>query len=161
MSDADRQSLSSAFDAMLSETKRELDGLYGGVLSPAPRDDRPSPRPSLARAPAEKSSDAERFLNDRYGDGWRQEILEQKRDGDEVLVLGKLVIDDQDISKTQFGRARIAGGAPSNRATGSAGGIGFAISAAPGEGRPVGEDAETAAYRAAARDALAKCVAML
>jgi len=168
MASRDRQSLSSAFDDMLKQTWRELDGLHDGPTgssslterAAAPSPPPPSPRSRVSR-PSGGSSDAERFLNDRYGDGWRQEILERKRDGDEVVVLCKLIIEDQDISKTQFGRAHVAGNAPGASVAGTSGGVSFGIGEPRDHGRAPGENAEAVAYRAAASDALAKCVAML
>ena len=44
---------------------------------------------------------------------------------------------------------------------GRSGGISFAIGERHDDDRSLGEDAETTAYRVAAADALAKCVAML
>lgn len=171
MANEDRQSLSSAFDDMLKQTRRELDGLYdGSVNSPSTseRSTAPSPlaapsptQPSRAPRPSGGSSDAERFLNDRYGDGWRQDILERTRDGDEVVVLCKLTIDDQGIAKTQFGRARILGAKSSSTVAGTVGGISFGLGGAGNGNRARDETAESAAYRTAAEDALTKCVAML
>ena len=167
MADENRQSMSSAFDDMLKQTRRELEGLYSGshmpeatgVRLPLPTQAPSRPASGAARR-ASGGSDAERFLNDRYGDGWTQEILEQKRDGDEVVVLCKLVIEAHDISKTQFGRARVTGGG-SAKMIGSAGGVSFSLGGQIDDGRVSSSDAEAAAYREAARDALAKCAAML
>lgn len=167
MANRDHQSLSSAFDDMLKDTWREFDGLYGAsqsspasVGSPSPAPQRPPPARSASLSSRSTVSNAERFLNDRYGDGWSQEILEQRRDGDEVIALCKLVIEDQGISKTQFGRARVAGGG-GGKVAGSAGGVSFSLAGQSDDGRRVGADAEAAAYREAAQDALAKCVALL
>jgi len=171
MSSEDRQSLSSAFDNMLKDARRELDGLFDGSVT-ARADERPtasspySPPPKPRKSSPQSSSrsanlsDAERFLNDRYADGWRREILERKRDGNEVVVLCKLIVEDHDISKTQFGRARVGGG-NAVAVGGTSGGVSFGVGGSRERDRTSGENAESVAYRVATADALAKCVAML
>ena len=54
-------------------------------------------------------SPAARRLNERFGDDWRFEIAEQTRDGDEAIVLCKLIFGKDGAVRTQFGRARISG----------------------------------------------------
>ena len=162
MASGDRQSMSSVFDDMLRDTWRELDDLYDRPAKPAatPRSQAaatPASAPAPRRPEPSNVSEPERFLNDRYGDGWRQEIVEKKRDGDEVVVLAKLVIDAHDIVKTQFGRARIAG--RRGGVAGTSGGVRFAMG--EGRGSRPGATAEANAYAKAAADALAKCVAIL
>ena len=137
MANERRDRLSSGFDDMLDRNRQALDALYGGRTAPerAPRDRQPSaPEPAT---PA--SSDPKRFLDDRYGNGWAYEITERRRDGDEVIVLLKLTVADQNISKSQFGSARIGGAG--NGAAGTVDGVAFTLS--PG---PARADSEEAAY---------------
>ena len=114
MANGDHQSLSSAFDDMLEVNWRELEGLYSGSQTPAVTRDMPTASPqspsrtlSQFTRPASGTSDAERFLNDRYGDGWKQEILEQKRDGDEVVIRveddGSIVMGITDYAQDAMG----------------------------------------------------------
>lgn len=158
MANGDRQSLSSAFDDMLQDGWRELETLYDGPAKPAARAAEPARTPASDGRNRAAESEPERFLNDRYGTGWRQEVLERKRDGDEVVVLAKLVIDDPEIVKTQFGRARVAGAGSAT--AGTSGGISFAFADSGGTAS-AGASGETEAYDAAAADALRKCVAIL
>ena len=51
-----------------------------------------------------------RRLNERFGNDWRYEIAEQQRDGDEAIVLCKLVLGKDGAVRTHFGRARISEG---------------------------------------------------
>ena len=129
---------------MLEDSQRALESLYQG--SPA------APRP-VPRAPR---SEAERFLDDRYGEGWRCEVSERRREGDEVLVLCKLVIPERDILRSQFGRARIGGGEAPLR--GSSAGTAFTLG---GDAPALRGDGIEAAYRRAEADGLVKCVALL
>ena len=157
---ADRKSsLSIPFDAMLDGNRRAFDALYVGRGSP----DRTAV-PALSVAPigaarrAAGKSDAVRFLDDRYGEGWAYEVAERRRDGDEIIVLCKLIIGDRETAKSQFGRSRI-GGEPA--IAGSADGVRFAIGPEPARGSADAGDPEEAAFRRAVDGALAKCVDML
>lgn len=136
-------STDSPFDTMLDDARRELDALAGEPSAPAPR---------VAESPADLS-EPERFLNDRYGDGWQVEIAERRREGDEVVVLCRLTVPEHDITRAQFGRARIGATAPLN---GSSGGVAFSLGAV---GQGAGEELQ--AYASAEANGLAKCVALL
>ena len=144
MSERRGSEFSAAFDAMLEDSRRALDSLYQGST--------PEPRP----APRAPRSEAERFLDDRYGDGWRCEVSERRREGDEVLVLCKLVIPAHDILRSQFGGARIGGGEAPLR--GSSAGTAFTLG---GDAPAAKGDGIEAAYRRAEADGLVKCVALL
>ena len=86
-------------------------------------------------------------------------MVEQRREGDEVIVLCKLTIDEPQITKTQFGQARIGDAGAAIR--GRAGGISFTARPNGPDAPAAGGDTEAAAYRAATEAALAKCAAML
>ena len=159
--------LSSSFDEMLKANWRQFEALTNGVggrereAATPPREGEivvPSPSPRPAAPPAAPApSDAVRFLNDRYGDGWSYEIAERRREGDEVIVLCKLSIPGQDISKSQFGRATVIGTDAAPGSGGSADGITFSLgSENGGDGDP-----EEAAFQRALNSALAKCADML
>ena len=161
---ADRKSgFAQPFDAMLDDNRRAFEALYAGTESSRPKlaPLRPAAKPSspVRPAPADASkAEAVRFLDDRYGDGWRYEIAERRRDGDEIIVLCKLIIGDQETAKPQFGRAPIAG---EPAIIGSADGVRFAIGPEPERGSADAGDPEEAAFRRAVEDALAKCVDMI
>jgi hypothetical protein len=172
-----RSRLSSAFNGMLEQNRKQFEALTNGIgardreATRSPRSSEivaPSapPRPAersrdaASAAPAPSRSNAVRFLDDRYGDGWSYEIAERRREGDEVIVLCKLSIPDQDISKSQFGRARIAAGGGAGLA-GSADGIAFSLGS-ESEAEVAGAgDPEEAAFQKAVASALAKCAEML
>ena len=98
-----------------------------------------------------------RFLQDRYGGGWRHDVIERRREGDEVIVLCRLTVDELAMSKSQFGSARIGDRDAKPVIKGQAGGIAFALGSGPGQGA---KDTEDAAFNRAVDDALAKCVAL-
>jgi hypothetical protein len=155
--------LSSVFDGMLMQSKKQLDNLYrgshggvGGLAKTAaaifggektvPVESRPTPS-----ADFEDGSSAARRLRERFGSDWRYEIKERHRDGDEAIVLGKLTFGKEGAIRTQFGRAKIPGAA----VAGASGGVQFRI----GEGG--GARDEQDAFRRAAEAALASCVALI
>jgi len=151
MADKPSSGLASAFDAMLSQNRDRFDTMLHR---------RPDSTPAPAR-PADTPSDATesvRFLNDRYGRGWRHEVIERRREGDEVIVLCRLTVDELDMSKTQFGSAKIGEANAKPITTGSAGGIAFTLGSEQ-TGRE--KDTEEAAFRRALDDGLAKCVVLL
>ena len=119
----DDRGFASAFDALLERNRQQLDEL---MVAPSPR---PAPgaggRPAAASAtraggavasrprlgpldPAE--SPGMRALDERFGaDGWRYEVAERRRDGDELIVLCRLSLPASRITKAQFGVARVDG----------------------------------------------------
>ncbi len=136
---------SSPFDAMLAESRRQFDALYGD--SAPPRAEVPTPS-----VPEPAVSASARTLNERYGGGWRHEITERRREDDEAVVLCRLTITESGSVKAQFGRAPMG---TASGVGGTAGGVAFRTAA------PTGADSEAAAFAAAEEAALAKCVAML
>jgi len=147
--------LSSPFDDMLEQTRRQFEALSGG-LAPAPAESpRTEPRPPAATDL--RRSDPVRYLDDRYGDGWRYEVTDRRREGDEAVVRCRLVIADRDITRTQYGRARIDRTAGGREISGSAGGIAFRARA---EGAPP-EISLQAAFDRAVSEALTKCAESL
>ncbi len=157
-----RSGLTSPFDDMLDQNRRQFDDLNTRSW-PRQSTARPAPSPAASTAPhrAPEQTDAVRFLNDRYGERWRYEIADRRREGDEVIVLCKLIIADLDIAKSQFGRARIgqSGAAPAPK--GSADGVAFALGPEPSSTAGIAGDPEQAAFRQAVDAALTKCAALL
>lgn len=145
--------LSSPFDDMLEQTRRQFDELSGGVAPVAA----PSTEPRRPTPAARRWTDPVRFLDERYGDGWRYEVTDRRQDGDEAVVRCKLVIADRDITRTGIGRARIERTGSAVEISGRADGVAFtahAEAAAP-------EISLQAAFDAAVTDALRKCAESL
>ena len=153
-------SAASSFDEMLERNRRELDDMYGGIAWTGAREAAPPPgAASPARAASAERRPVVRRLNQRFGDKWRYEITERRRDGDEVIVLCRLTLPERNVTKAQFGFARIGRAGAGGAVRGSAGGMSFTLGA--GESVSLAGDSEDAAYERAADDALAKCAAML
>ena len=163
-----RSSMSSAFDDMLEQNRKELDSMY----SSSPHDPRPQNDSAEPRAPAFPSTNFEvrgssqteersaaQQLRERFGDKWRYEVTSRQRDGDEVVVLCKLMLLEQHVTKAQFGLARIGSAGAGSLVQGSAGGVSFSLGAS--DANSMSGDTEDAAYARAVEDALAKCAAML
>lgn len=151
-------SAASSFDEMLERNRRELDGMYGGLAWTGASEAPPPGAASPARA-ASAERPVVRQLNQRFGDKWRYEITERRRDGDEVIVLCRLTLPERNVTKAQFGLARIGRASAGAAVRGSAAGVSFTLGA--GESVSLAGDSEDAAYERAADDALAKCAAML
>jgi hypothetical protein len=161
MANTPRPELSSAFDDMLAQTRKRFDDLYRGG----------QPRPSEPAAPArsfvsrevtaralraatarlDPNSPPVHWLNERFGSDWRYEISEQKRDGDEAIVLCKLSFGKENAVRTQFGRARISG----SPVAAASGGVRFKIGGSGTE-----QDIRDA-FRSAAEAALLNCVDLI
>ena len=171
MASEPRSSLSSAFDDMLEKNWRELDDMYAAPSSGGKRD---TYRRSEAHAPTFPSSDFSmpaadsgassqpsivNQLNERFGGTWRYDVTERHRDGEEVVVLCKLSLPDQRVTKAQFGIARIGEAGAGSNVQGSTGGVSFSLGTS-GSAALTG-DTENAAYDRAIEDALGKCAAML
>jgi hypothetical protein len=161
MADTPHPELSSAFDDMLAQTKKRFDDLYRGGQ---PRAGEPVARAKsfvghevTARAPRaaavriEPDSPSAHWLNERFGSDWRYEITEQKRDGDEAIVLCRLTFSTDNAVRTQFGRARISG----DPVAAASGGVRFKIGGSGGA-QDVGD-----AFRRAAEAALANCIDLI
>ncbi|MCZ6861352.1 MAG: hypothetical protein O7I42_13940 [Alphaproteobacteria bacterium] len=179
MKSKDPSRYSAPFDDMLADSSNRFDKLLrGGAVDdrrqrvdqrpPAPArttKEMPPPHPASstpgraqARAYNARSSELGRSLNARFGDDWRYEIADQRRDGDEVVVWGRLIVEDQGVDKTRRARARIRWPAESGNIKGSADGADFSLR--QGNDVPVQPDGdpEEAAFGEAAEAALAICI---
>jgi hypothetical protein len=163
MAETRRPEVSSIFDDMLAQTRRQFDDLYRGgrgrAGAPA-ANARPVAVPdrdwtSRAAKPTPlldaSSSPAVRRLNERFGSDWRYEIAEQRREGDEAIVLCKLVFGNDGATRTQFGRAAFASGT----VTGASGGLRFRLASGDTD-----QD-ERDAFRRAAEAALMNCIELI
>jgi hypothetical protein len=158
MANTRRPELSSSFDDMLSRNKRSFEELYrsGRSLAEPTAVTKPATGRKAGKSPRsneelDADSLAARRLNERLGNDWRYEVAEQKRDGDEVIVLCKLILGKNGAVRTQFGRAKIAH-AP---VAGTSGGVRFQVgdtSAAPDERE---------AFRRATEAALMNCAELI
>lgn len=163
MANTRRGELSSIFDAMLAQTRKRFDDLYhsgrshagepvAGAASPVggERDTvPPSATPSALLDP--HSSPAIRRLNERFGNDWRYEIASQQREGDEAIVLCKLILGKEGTVRTQFGRAMVSHGP----LVGASEGVRFRLDVAgAGQG-------ERDAFRRATEAALMNCVDLI
>ena len=134
--------------------------VFPAVAAPIPPE--PSTRASSIEGPPKakrRKSEAARRLNERFGEGWSYQVTERRREGDELIVLCRVDIPGKDISKTQFGSAKVL--KPGERFTlqGTVDGVPIAI--AIGRGAPVNRDPEESAFRRAVDVALAKCADLL
>ena len=161
MANPPRPELSSAFDDMLAQTRKRFEDLYRGG-SPRAGEPVAQPKPFVSRevtarkpratsAKPDADSLAAHRLNERFGSDWRYEITDQKRDGDEAIVLCKLTLGKDNAVRTQFGRARISG----SPVAAASGGVRFKIGGS-GTEQDVGE-----AFRRAAEAALMNCVDLI
>jgi hypothetical protein len=161
MANAPRPQLSSAFDDVLAEGRKRLDDLYrGGQPHTGMRgastrlfDDREiaARGPSVALIEPGADSPAARLLDERFGHDWHFQITEQTRDGDDVIVLGKLTFGKDNALRTQRGRARIS----RSPVAGTSGGVRFEV------GGFVTEQDERDAFRCAAEAALMNCIDLI
>ncbi len=136
MANPQRPGPSSVFDDMLMQSKKRFDALSRGGPATAAPIVRPDP-----------DSPVTRVLNERFGNDWRYEITEQRRDGDEAIVLCKLFLGKEGAVRSQFGRARISEGP----VAGVSGGVRFKIGSAGTE------KGERDAFRRATEAALMNC----
>ena len=156
-----KSSATSPFDDLLKQSRESFETLAGSP-GPASESSRKSsfysqpPSKELSQSP--EPSNVRQFLDDRYGDRWRHEILERKQERDQIIVLCKLTIEDEGISKNQFGEATIErdSGGVAQRA-GKVNGIPFSF----GPSEADNGDGEAAAFRRATESALAKCAESL
>jgi hypothetical protein len=159
MTSTPRPPLSLAFDDLLAQGKKGLDDLYNGG-QPGKRGARArlfdnreiaAREPSVASIEPGADSPAARLLDERFGHHWHFQITEQTRDGDDVIVLGKLTFGKDNALRTQRGRARIS---PSPVA-GTSSGMRFEV------GGFVTEQDERNAFCRAAEDALTNCINLI
>lgn len=158
MADLRRGELSSIFDDLLAQNKKRFDALHrGGRLAtggpvaptkPAAAEVGGAAAAATASIPLDPQSPAVRRLNERFGADWRYEIVERQRDGDEAIVLCKLIFGKEGAVRTQFGRAKVSR-AP---VAGTSEGLRFRLDVSG-----AGED-ECDAFRRATEAALMNCL---
>lgn len=160
MADPPRGKLSFIFDDMLAQNRKRFDDLYRGRRPHAREFDAGTPsavanprgaasasaQPSIPLDQA--SSPVVRRLNERFGTDWRYEIVERQRDGDEAIVLCKLIFGKEGAVRTQFGRAKV----PPAPVAGTSEGVRFRLDVSG-----AGED-ERDAFRRATEAALMNCL---
>ncbi len=157
MANPRRPGLLSVFDDMLGQSKKRFDDLFRGGRSPAGEPGsaafaglavKVAPVTAASSVRPDPDSPVTRLLNERFGDDWRYEITEQRRDGDEAIVLCKLFLGTEGAVRSQFGRAKISEGP----VAGVSGGVRFKI------GKSAGADqGERDAFRRATEAALLNC----
>jgi hypothetical protein len=161
MENTPRPQLSSAFDDLLARGRKRLDDLYRGGQPPKGKrvesarlfgnPEIAAREPSLASIEPGADSAAARLLDQRFGHAWHFQIVEQTRDGDDAIVLGKLTFGKDKAQRTQRGRARI----PPSPIAGTCGGVRFEV------GGFVTEQDERDTFRRAAEAALMNCVDLI
>lgn len=160
------------FDAQLEESAGRGIAIPpgGGAASPSPGAPiaapvKPGATPGALPAPAlpvfqPETSEAVRRLNDRFGEGWRYEVVENREEQGEVIVLCKVSVPEKQISKTQFGSAPSGARGGTAEIRGTADGVPFVIAGAAADPARPGISSD-AAFRQAVENALAKCADML
>jgi len=159
MANPQRPEFSSVFDDMLEQNKKRFDDLFRGGRSQAGEPaassaafaglaGKDTPVTAASSGRPDWDSPITRLLNERFGNDWRYEITEQKRAGDEAIVLCKLFLGKDGAVRTQFGRAKIS----DRPVAGVSGGVRFKI------GREGAEQDEREAFRRATEAALMNCV---
>jgi hypothetical protein len=153
-----RPELSSVFDDMLTKSKDSFAELYrrGGMpgvgsmatMTPAVAARLHSGLPAIEIDPG---CEPARRLNERFGGDWRCEITEQRRAGDEAIVLCKLTFGKEAAVRAQFGRAKIG----QNPVIGTGDGVRFSLDAGGGA-----QD-EHEAFQRAAQAALMNCLELI
>jgi hypothetical protein len=163
MANTQRPELSSLFDDMLSRNKASFEELYRGgkslagpgaaVTKPAAGWEKIAAASPHAAAAVRLGADsaAARRLNERLGNDWRYEVAKQKRDGDEAIVLCKLIFGKDGAVRTQFGRAKIADAS----VAGASSGVRFKMG-----GTGAAAD-ESEAFRRATEAALMHCAELI
>src|SRR5271170_6997168 len=153
MANPQRPEFSSVFDDMLVQNEKRFDDLFRGGRLHAGEPAASSAAfaglagKDLASGRPDPDSPVTRLLNERFGNDWRYEITEQKRAGDEAIVLCKLFLGKDGAVRTQFGRAKIS----DRPVAGVSGGVRFKI------GREGAEQDEREAFRRATEAALMNC----
>lgn len=161
MAETRRPEHSSVFDDMLAQTKKQFDDLYRGprrageraasIESPTATDRDSGARTAKPSGRLDaNSSPAVRLMNERFGNDWRYEISEQRREAGEAIVLCRLTFGKDGAVRTQFGRA-----ASSGPVIGASDGVRFRSDTGFS-----GTD-ELAAFRRAAEAALMNCIELI
>jgi hypothetical protein len=168
--------LGSAFDKLLAKDRdwfneqlnpaagRQTPGpVSAGRLPPAPAAPRPSTLPKTpgpaGAGPSVETSAPVKFLEARFGKDWRYEVASRQRSGDELVVLCKLTLAQDGVTRSQFGKARVLKPGVPRQLAGTVDGIPFQMQV--DQGLAPGQDPEEAAYRRAVIDALSKCTETL
>ena len=177
--------LSSAFDELLAQNRKQMDELLGKSPEAAPGPAAQSPTyapapPSPPRAtagpvtttskpvstsgrPSSRRDDVPpevaAQLDRRYGDEWRHEVKERRREGNEIVLTCSLMVEADNLSTTQTGRAPV--GAGTGFINGSANGFRFRLTPKGGGQGESGNDPEGVAYRKALGKALTRCIETL
>jgi hypothetical protein len=158
MTNTQRPELSAVFDDMLSRNKKSFEELYRGgrslteptAVTEAATGGKTGTSPRSNGELGVDSLVAHR-LSERLGNDWRYEVAEQKREGDEAIVLCKLILGKSGAVRTQFGRAKIAHAT----VAGVSGGMRFQVG-----GMPAAPD-EREAFRRAIEAALMNCAELI
>jgi hypothetical protein len=145
--------LSSVFDGMLTQSKRQFEDLHRGPAAAIFGGEKSVPSVSRAASISDSKDDsaAARRLRERFGSDWHYDIKERHRDGNEAIVLGRLTFGRDGAVRTQFGRAKIPGAA----VAGASAGVAFRV------GEESGARDEQDAFRRAAEAALESCVDLI
>jgi len=164
MASSSRTGLSSVFDEMVANNKKQFEDLFAGERPRAGAGPKTDPAVAAGRKPSgayraaaasppldPASSLAVRRLNERFGNDWRYEIADRQRDGDDAIVLCKLTFGKDGSVRTQFGRAQISQG----QVVGASGGVQFK------SGAPGAESDENDAFRRATEAALMNCIDLI
>lgn len=177
MNSKDGFGYSAPFDKMLAESYKRFDELSRrpGADERRKRPDEPPPSPVTKEAPPPPpaavspepartevhdagSSEPARALDARFGERWNYEVAERRREGDEVVVWGRLVVEEAGVDKTRRARARIRRPARGSVIEGSADGAGFSLGQSEDMPAETDGDPEETAFGEAAEAALAICL---
>ena len=154
----------SAFDDMLERSRREMDALSGGSRGDRPQrsgeaPSRSIPRPDRVSPSALPRTPGERALDEKLGPGWRHEVVERVREGDEMVVRCRIQAPERGITRTVYGSASLSGSTP--RVSGTAGGVSFRLGGGAPPAGPSTTGAEQDAERRAVEAAFAACARLL
>lgn len=139
------------FEQMLAACRAEFGQLDGRAAAGRSAGARrlPAEFAALADTPAAKA------LDERYGDSWRFEMLDHRREADQLMVTATVRILGKGLSVTQTGRATL--GPPQAALRGTVNGVAFR---AAGPAPPAG-GAEQEVLLRALRAALTNCARWL
>jgi len=171
----------SSLDRMLEESRREFEALYrvpkrgsappavsnealaaepsqgSASGSPQTRPPAPSDSPDSADSLDIRETEIGRMLANRFADRWRCDVVDTRRDGDDVMVWVRLTVGEIDHDKTRRGRARIHIPGGADPVMGHADGTTFILQAGDAAPPSGSGDPEATAREAAIAMALAAC----
>ena len=153
--------MTQVFDDMLAHDRSEFDRLF---KVPGAFDQHSSfaRRPLAPSAQPAVQNEATGMLSRRFGDDWRFDIAEQRREGDALIVIGKVSIPSRNISVTQSASVSVqTAGDRSGRISGTADGIAFSAGSDDGVQVQAGEAGEEAALRRATDEVMRSCLRWL